>query len=226
MAPWCSSPTTGACCASARTRSGWWPTDRSRRFPKALTTGWRVQELRGEGRSEPRLAVGTLGHRGLGLLPTSTPRAVPTAAQRAVRRTRPRHGARLRPLQRLQEAGAAAQGPDRPCILLVAAVGRDVIDCAAGQPHLAGWCRAWLERIAAIYRLNKVRLSHYDPALAVPGRRVRHRAQVALEAALEGLFARASSGTCSATRRPRWRRGCGCASAPNPPGPTVPGGAT
>ena len=68
---------------------------------------------------------------------------------------------------------------------------RDVIDCAAGQPHLAGWCRAWLERIAAIYRLNKVRLSHYDPALACQSAEF-DTAQVALEAALEGLFARAS----------------------------------
>ena len=68
---------------------------------------------------------------------------------------------------------------------------RDVIDCAAGQPRLAGWCRAWLERIAAIYRLNKVRLSHYDPALAHQSAEF-DRAQVALVAALEGLFARAS----------------------------------
>ena len=27
------------------------------------------------------------------------------------------------------------------------------------------WCRAWLERIASIYRLNKARLSHYRPGL-------------------------------------------------------------
>ena len=38
---------------------------------------------------------------------------------------------------------------------------RDFIDCAAGQPQLSRWCRDWLGRIAAIYRLNKTRLSHY-----------------------------------------------------------------
>ena len=68
---------------------------------------------------------------------------------------------------------------------------RDVIDCAAGQPHLAYWCRAWLERIAAIYRLNKVRLSHYDPALAHQSAEF-DTAQVALAAALDALFERAS----------------------------------
>ena len=68
---------------------------------------------------------------------------------------------------------------------------RDFIQCAAGQVDLAGWCEAWLERIAAIYRLNKVRLSHYDPALAHQSAEF-DTAQVALEAALEGLFERAS----------------------------------
>ena len=68
---------------------------------------------------------------------------------------------------------------------------RDVIDCAAGQPHLANWCRAWLERIAAIYRLNKERLSHYDPALAHQSAEF-DTAQVALVAALDALFERAS----------------------------------
>ena len=67
---------------------------------------------------------------------------------------------------------------------------RDVIECAAGQPDLAGWCRAWLERIAAIYRLNKARLSHYDPALACQSAEF-DTAQLALKAALEGLFERA-----------------------------------
>ena len=68
---------------------------------------------------------------------------------------------------------------------------RDVIECAAGQVRLAGWCRAWLERIAAVYRLNKVRLSHYDPALTRQSTEF-DRAQVALEAALDSLFARAA----------------------------------
>ena len=68
---------------------------------------------------------------------------------------------------------------------------RDFVQCAAGQVDLAGWCEAWLERTAVIYRLNKVRLSHYDPAVACQSAEF-DRAQVALEAALEGLFARAS----------------------------------
>ena len=37
---------------------------------------------------------------------------------------------------------------------------RDFIDCAAGQPKLSRWCQGWLGRIAAIYRLNRTRLSH------------------------------------------------------------------
>ena len=68
---------------------------------------------------------------------------------------------------------------------------RDVIECAAGQPHLAAWCRAWLERIAAIFRLNKVRLSHYDPALASQSAEF-DKAQAALVAALDSLFERAA----------------------------------
>ena len=42
---------------------------------------------------------------------------------------------------------------------------RDFIDRAAGRVELTDWCRAWLERIASIYRLNKARLSHYRPGL-------------------------------------------------------------
>ena len=44
-------------------------------------------------------------------------------------------------------------------------VRRDFIECAAGQVKLTAWCRRWVERIAAIYRLNEARLEHYDPAL-------------------------------------------------------------
>ena len=42
---------------------------------------------------------------------------------------------------------------------------RDFLQCAAGQVRLAPWCEAWLGRIAAIYRLNEARLVHYDPGL-------------------------------------------------------------
>ena len=40
---------------------------------------------------------------------------------------------------------------------------RDFIHCAAGQVRMTQWCQAWIERIAAIYRLNEARLIHYDP---------------------------------------------------------------
>ena len=42
---------------------------------------------------------------------------------------------------------------------------RDFIDCAIGQGTLRQWCEGWIERIAAIYRLNDDRLEHHDPAL-------------------------------------------------------------
>ena len=42
---------------------------------------------------------------------------------------------------------------------------RDFIEGAAGQDALTEWCEGWIERIAAIYRLNDERLKHYDPAL-------------------------------------------------------------
>ena len=42
---------------------------------------------------------------------------------------------------------------------------RDFIDCTIGQGTLTHWCEGWIERIAAIYRLNDDRLEHYDPAL-------------------------------------------------------------
>ena len=42
---------------------------------------------------------------------------------------------------------------------------RDFIEGAAGQVSLTEWCRQWIERIAAIYRLNGERLEHYDPGL-------------------------------------------------------------
>ena len=53
---------------------------------------------------------------------------------------------------------------------------RDFIQCAAGQVDLTGWCEAWLERIAAIYRLNEVRLAHYVPGAESQGRGVRRGA--------------------------------------------------
>ena len=64
---------------------------------------------------------------------------------------------------------------------------RDYIDAAAGQLDLTDWCQAWIQRIAWIYRLNKTRLSHYQPGA---GRQPRAftTAQRELQVELQGLF--------------------------------------
>ena len=69
-------------------------------------------------------------------------------------------------------------------------VRRDFIDCAAGQPRLEQWCQGWIGRIAEIYRLNDDRLEHYDPGL-------KHQtpafdaAQTVLKGTVDILFAQA-----------------------------------
>ena len=155
---------------------------------QADETGWRVQELRGEGRSgRAWLWASVTGdsacfhidpsrsaEAALRLFGDLAPGTVFVCDRYSV----------YKKLERLLEG----------LIILSfcwAHSRRDVIDCAAGQPHLANWCRTWLERIAAIYRLNKVRLSHYDPALAHQSAGF-DTAQVALVAALDALFERAS----------------------------------
>ena len=67
---------------------------------------------------------------------------------------------------------------------------RDFIQCAAGQVDLTGWCEAWLERIAAVYRLNAARLDRHDPGIERQSAAY-DAAQAALEAALDDVFARA-----------------------------------
>ena len=67
---------------------------------------------------------------------------------------------------------------------------RDFIQCAAAQVRLADWWEAWLGRIAAIYRLNETRLARYDPGLRRQSAAF-DAAQDRLAAALEGLFAAA-----------------------------------
>ncbi len=67
---------------------------------------------------------------------------------------------------------------------------RDFIQCAAGQADLAGWCGAWLERIAAIHRLNEARLAHHVPGAESQGAAF-DAAQHALGTALGDVFARA-----------------------------------
>ena len=68
--------------------------------------------------------------------------------------------------------------------------GRDFIQCAAGQVDLALRCEAWLERIAAIHRLNKARLACHDPGIECRSGAF-DAAQHALETALDDVFARA-----------------------------------
>ena len=65
---------------------------------------------------------------------------------------------------------------------------RDFIDCAAGHNRLTEWCQSWIERIASIYSLNKVRLKHYGPALERQTPQF-DGAQGELEKAVDDLFA-------------------------------------
>ena len=67
---------------------------------------------------------------------------------------------------------------------------RDFIECAAGQVGLTEWCRGWIERIAAIYRLNEARLEHCDPGLKRQPPAF-GAAQHVLKETLDGLFAEA-----------------------------------
>jgi len=70
-------------------------------------------------------------------------------------------------------------------------VRRDFIECAAGQASLTEWCRQWIERIAAVYRLNEARLKHYDPGLERQATAF-EAARDKLRKALYGLFAHAA----------------------------------
>ena len=69
---------------------------------------------------------------------------------------------------------------------------RDFVECAAGQDALTQWCEGWIERIAAIYRLNDERLKHHDPALERQTRAFA-AAQRKLGKAVKRLFADAEA---------------------------------
>ncbi len=67
---------------------------------------------------------------------------------------------------------------------------RHFIECAAGQVKLRQWCEGWIERFASVVRLNKERLKHYDPALALERQSPAFdTAQAALKKAVDELFA-------------------------------------
>ena len=74
---------------------------------------------------EPRLAV-DLGQRGRGLLPRR-PLARSGGREEAVRRGRPAYSRRLRPLRRLQEAGAHSRESGEPRMVLEICCGRDYV---------------------------------------------------------------------------------------------------
>ena len=69
---------------------------------------------------------------------------------------------------------------------------RSFIDCAAGRVQLSRWCESWIERIAEIYRLNDERMEHYDPALERQTPEFA-AAQGALKDAVDSLFADAEA---------------------------------
>ena len=69
---------------------------------------------------------------------------------------------------------------------------RSFIDCAAGHVRLTRWCEGWIERIAAIYRLNDARLEHYDPAVERQTAEF-DAAQGGLKKAVDDLFADAEA---------------------------------
>ena len=67
---------------------------------------------------------------------------------------------------------------------------RDFINCAAGHTWLTDWCQEWIERIAAIYRLNEARLAHYNHSLEIDRQTAEFEAaQAELKEVVDRLFA-------------------------------------
>ena len=71
-------------------------------------------------------------------------------------------------------------------------VRRDYIEAAAGQERLTQWCQEWIERIAEIFRLNDARLEHYKPGRKRQTAAFR-KATRKLKKALDRLFAHAEA---------------------------------
>ena len=69
---------------------------------------------------------------------------------------------------------------------------RDFLESTVGHVQLSAWSEGWVERIAEVYRLNRERLKHYDPALE--GQTAAFdAARDALKTAVERLFADADA---------------------------------
>ena len=119
-----------------RSRRGRWPIARSAFVPlfepmaeailahqskaalrHADETSWRVQELRGEDRSSRAWLWTSVSSDAVCF--HIDPLTQRRGGAQAVRRGPPLHGHRLRPLQRIQEAGASSRGAGDPCVLLV-----------------------------------------------------------------------------------------------------------
>ena len=69
---------------------------------------------------------------------------------------------------------------------------RDFLASTVGHVRLTAWSEGWIERIAAVYRLNEERLERYDPALERQTAAF-DAAQDALKTAVERLFADAEA---------------------------------
>ena len=71
---------------------------------------------------------------------------------------------------------------------------RDFVQSVIGHVRLSAWSDGWVERIADIYRLNRERLEHYDPARALERQTPAFdAAQAVLKTAVDRLFADAEA---------------------------------
>ena len=81
---------------------------------------------------------------------------------------------------------------------------RDFVRSVVGHARLSAWSHGWVERIAEIYRLNKERLEHYNPARTLQRQTPAFdAAQTALKTAVERLFADAEAELAGLSGRSR-----------------------